>query len=86
MRLQQRGRAAVQCGSRSMRAAVRPISGLLTRYRYGEYVQDMLRLLLPCDAVIAAGDALTIEDAPYVCVHTRVFPGHIQADVRRCSR
>ena len=48
--------------------------------------QDMLRLLLPCDAVMAPGDSVTVENAPYVCVRTRVFPGHIQADVRRRSR
>ena len=86
MRLQQRGRVAVQCRGKEMRAAVRPVSGLLTQHLYGEYVQDMLRLLLPCDAVMAPGDSVTVENAPYVCVRTRVFPGHIQADVRRRSR
>ncbi|MBR1585047.1 MAG: hypothetical protein IJ662_05865 [Clostridia bacterium] len=86
MRLQQRGRVTIQCNGREMRAAVRPLSGVLTQHRYGQYVQDMLRLLLPCDAVIAAGDALTVSGAPYICVHTRPFPGHIQADLRRCSR
>lgn len=86
MRLQQRGRAAIQCRGREMRCAVRPLSGLITRYRYGQYAQDMLRLLLPCDALIAPGDALTLAGAPYICVYTRVYPGHIQADVRRCAR
>lgn len=83
MRLQLRGRASVQCAGRDMRAAVRPINGLLDRRRYGEYVQDMLRLLLPCDALIAPGDLLTVSGSPYVCVRTRAFPGHVQADVRR---
>lgn len=86
MRLRLRGRASVQCRGRAMQAAVRPLSGILGRARYGEYVQDMLRLLLPCDALIAAGDSLTVSGAPYVCVHTRAFPGHVQADVRRRSR
>jgi len=83
MRLLLRGRAQVLCGGRAMRAAVRPVSGMLDRRRYGEYVQDMLRLLLPCDAVIHPGDLLTVSGAPYVCVRTRAFPGHLQCDVRR---
>lgn len=86
MRLQQRGRVTVQCRGREMRAAVRPISGLLTQHRFGEYVQDMLRLLLPSDALILAGDPVQVSGAPYVCVRVRSLPGHVQADLRRCSR
>ena len=86
MRLQQRGRVTVQCGNVNLRAAVRPLSGLLAARRYGEYVQDMLRLLLPWNASLTPGDRATVEGAPYVCVHTRSLPGHLQADLRRCSR
>ena len=69
-----------------MRCAVRPVRGMLTRFRLGEYAQDTLRLLLPADAVIGAGDFLTVESAPYVCVQVRSYPGHLQADVRRRCR
>ncbi|MBQ9263736.1 MAG: hypothetical protein IJ189_05935 [Clostridia bacterium] len=86
MRLQQRGRVAVTCRGQEMRAAVRPLSGILTQHRYGQYVQDMLRLLLPCNTLMTAGDAVTVESVPYVCVRTRSLSGHIQADLRRCSR
>lgn len=86
MRLQQRGRVDVICAGRAMRAAVRPLSGALTARRYGEYVQDMLRLLLPCDALIAVGDRVQVAGAPYVCVYLRALPGHLQADLRRCAR
>ena len=86
MRLQQRGRVTVLCRGRELRGAVRPLSGILAARRYGEYVQDMLRLLLPCDAVIAPGDRISLSGTPYVCVHARSLPGHIQADVRRCAR
>ena len=85
MRLQQRGRADVLCRGALLRAAVRPVSGLLSARRYGEYVQDMLRLLLPCDALIAPGDTLRVNGAPYVCVAVRSLLGHLQADVRRCA-
>jgi len=85
MRLLFRGRAQVICRGKDMRAAVRPVNGMLDRRRYGEYVQDMLRLLLPCDAAIRPGDTLTVSGAPYVCVRTRVFAGHVQCDVRRRS-
>ena len=86
MRLQQRGRITIQCRGQDIRAAVRPLSGLLTQHRYGQYVQDMLRLLLPFGALIAAGDTLQIHGDPYVCVAVRSLPGHTQADVRRCAR
>ena len=86
MRLQQRGRARVVCRGREIRAAVRPMQGMLNRFLYGEYVQDMVRLLLPYDAAVAPGDPVTLADAPYVCVAVRSFPGHLQADIRRCAR
>lgn len=86
MRFLQRGRVSVQCGGRDMRCAARPVRGMLSRLRTGEYVQDMLRLLLPADAAVSPGDLLTVESAPYVCVQVRLYPGHLQADVRRCSR
>ena len=85
MRLIKRGQTAAQCRGREMRCAARPLSGLLTRFRYGQYVQDMLRLLLPCDAVIVPGDKITVAGTPYVCVAIHAYPGHLQADVRRCA-
>lgn len=86
MRMQQRGRVTVLCRGNEMRAAVRPITGLLSARRYGEYVQDMLRLLVPWNAEISPGDAVTVENAPYVCVRVRSLAGHRQADLRRCAR
>ena len=86
MRLLQRGRAAVTLENRTLLAAVRPLNGLLSAHRWGEYVQDMLRLLLPPNALIAPGDRAEIAGAPYLCVYTRALPGHLQADLRRCSR
>ena len=86
MRLQQRGRVTVLCRGRELRCAVRPLSGILAAHRYGEYVQDMLRLLLPCDAAVSPGDKMSVSGAPYVCVYVRSLPGHIQADLRRCAR
>ena len=86
MRLQQRGRVSVLCRGQTLRAAVRPITGVLSTRRYGEYVQDMLRLLLPPNALIAPGDRAEIAGAPSLCVYTRALPGHLQADLRRCSR
>lgn len=86
MRLLQRGRVTVLCRGNEMRAAVRPLSGLLSARRYGEYVQDVLRLLLPWNAEIAPGDRVTVGSDPYVCVYTRCLKGHLQADLRRCAR
>ncbi|MBR4359127.1 MAG: hypothetical protein IKP32_00710 [Clostridia bacterium] len=86
MRLLQRGRVTVLCRGHEMRAAVRPVSGLLSALRYGEYVQDMLRLLLPWNTEIFPGDRVTVDGAPYVCVLTRCLTGHVQADLRRCAR
>lgn len=86
MRLQQRGRITVLCRGREVRAAARPLSGILAARRYGEYVQDMLRLLLPPDALVQPGDRLEISGAPYLCVYIRPLSGHLQADLRRCAR
>lgn len=86
MRLHQRGRIPIRCRGVEIQAAVRPLSGALTAHRYGQYVQDMLRLLLPYNALMAPGDRVEIADTPYVCVFTRTLHGHMQADLRRCSR
>ena len=86
MRLLQRGRVDVILGGSTLRAAVRPVAGLLSARRYGEYVQDMLRLLLPFDAALAPGNRVTVGGAPYVCVSARRLSGHLQADVRRIAR
>ena len=86
MRLFQRGRVTVLCQGKEFRAAQRPLSGALSARLYGEYVQDMLRLLLPCGAPIAPGARAEINGAPYVCVSTRPYPGHLAADLRRCAK
>lgn len=86
MRLSLRGRVKVHWNGREMLSALRPLSGALSARRYGEYVQDTLRLLLPWDAKVKPGDQVEIEGLPYVCVAARFLPGHVQADVRRCMR
>ena len=86
MRLFKRGQAEVIIAGQRVRCAVRPLSGCLSGQPYGEYVQDTLRLLLPYDCPIHPGEKILADDTPYVCVSIRCFPGHVQADVRRCSR
>ena len=86
MRLSLRARETVAIGSRKCLARVRPTRGELSARLYGEYAQDVLRLLLPPDTLIQPGDAVIVADAPFVCVHTRFLPGHVAADVRRCAR
>ena len=86
MRLHQRGRVTVLCRGQTVRASLRPLSGILSTRLYGEYVQDMLRLLLPPDALMQPGDRVDIAETPYLCVQTRPLTGHIQADLRRCAR
>lgn len=86
MRLYYRGRDNILCNGQIMKAAIRPVSGKLSARRYGEYMQDMLRLLLPWQAKMAPGDRAEIRGAPYICVSVRAFPGHRQAEMRRCSR
>lgn len=83
MRLLIRGRATIKWNGQTERAALRPLSGALQARRYGEYVQDMIRVLLPWHARIAPGDRVEIEGAPYLCVAVRLLSGHVQADVRR---
>ena len=86
MRLFKRGRAKIFLAGKEMRCAIRPLSGTLSARGYGQYVQDMLRVLLPVNTLIAPGDQVIIQDAPYVCVSLRAYPGHLAADLRRCSR
>ena len=86
MRLLKRGRIAVSLQDREILCAVRPLSGVLSARAYGQYVQDMLRLLLPKDTQIAPGDRASIQGSPYVCVSLRSYSGHLAADMRRCSR
>ncbi len=85
MRLQQRGRVTVLCRGQTLRAAVRPITGALGDRFFGARVQDTLRLLLPPDALMQPGDRVEIGEHPYLCLYVRPFPGHLQADLRRCS-
>lgn len=85
MRLFQHGRETVLCNGQQLLAAARPITGGLSARMYGEYVQNMLRLLLPFGALIAPGDRVTVACKPYICVSVRRLPGHTQADVRRCA-
>ena len=86
MRLLKRGRIAVTLHNREILCALRPLSGALSAKAYGQYVQDMLRILLPKDTPIAPGDRAIIQSAPYVCVSLRAYPGHLSADLRRCCR
>ena len=86
MRLLLRGRVTVKWNGQTEKAALRPLSGGLSARRYGEYVQDMARLLLPWDARLSPGERVEIGGAPYVCVAVRFLSGHVQADVRRCAR
>ena len=86
MRLMKRGRICMLWQGKELWGAVRPLSGRLSARPYGEYVQDMLRVLLPWNAKIAPGERVEIENMPYVCVAARFLPGHVQADLRRCLR
>ena len=86
MRLMKRGQVILRWQGKEMRGAVRPLSGQLSARLYGEYVQDMLRVLLPWDAQITPGDRVEVEDHLYVCAAARFLPGHVQADLRRCAR
>jgi len=86
MRLLKRGRVSVTLHDQEILCALRPLSGALSAKGYGQYVQDMLRILLPKDTRIAPGDRAMIQSAPYICVSIRAYPGHLAADLRRCSR
>ena len=86
MRLYQRFTQPLTCRGQTVPAAVRPLRGALSARMYGEYVQDMLRLLLPRNTRIAPGDSVTLDGCPYVCVDVRMLTGHIQADIRRRAR
>ena len=86
MRLMKRGKVKIKWNEREIPACIRPLSGGLKNHRYGEYVQDMLRILLPFDAMIAPGERVEIENIPYICVYARRMQGHVQADLRRCLR
>ena len=85
MRLFLRGRGKIVCRETEIPAAIRPLRGEMERERYGEYVQDMLRLILPGSAFIVPGDRVTLEGKPYLCVQTRRLHSHMQADIRRCA-
>ena len=86
MRLFHRGKIPVTLHDQEILCALRPLSGVLSARNYGQYVQDTLRILLPKDTLIAPGDRLIIQNAPYVCIALRAYPGHLAADLRRCSR
>lgn len=83
MRLVKRGMEEVLLNDQRVMARIRPIRGQLEQQRYGEYVQDMLRLLLPFNAVASPGQTVVVDGKPYVCLNVRRMAGHIQLDVRR---
>ena len=85
MRLFLRDRGTVTCRNTELRASVRPLRGELERERYGEAVQQMLRLILPKSAFVVPGDIVTLAGKPYLCVQTRPLHSHLQADIRRCA-
>lgn len=86
MRLMKRGRQRICWAGKEMWGAVRPLSGQLAARMYGEYVQDMQRVLLPWNAKISPGERVEVGGMPYVCAAARFLPGHVQADLRRCAR
>jgi len=86
MRLMKRGKTRIKWREKEIPACIRPLSGELKNHRYGEYAQDMLRILLPFDAVIIPGERVEVENIPYICVYVRRLQGHVQADLRRCLR
>ena len=86
MRLFKRGRVSALYQGEKIPCAVRPLKGQWQAMRHGEYAQDTLRLLLPWKMKIRPGDRLEVEERPYRCLQVRCYPGHIQADVQRCSR
>ena len=86
MRLFRLGRARVAYGNMLIPCAVRPIKGQWEVMCHGAYPMDMLRLLLPWKMKIQPGERLEVEGKPYLCLSVRCYPGHVQADVRRCSR
>lgn len=86
MRIFQRHLARVMVNGQFLYGCLRPLSGQLQVQQYGAYVQDVKRLLLPRGALIRPGDRLETEDGPYLCLSVRFLPGHVQADIRRCSR
>ena len=83
MRLVKRGMEEILLNDQRVMARVRPLAGQIEQERYGEYVQDMLRLLVPFNAVAAPGQTVVVDGKPYVCLHVRKMAGHIQLDVRR---
>lgn len=86
MRLLKKGRLPVMLGNEQVWCALRPLKGEMQNMAHGEYVQDTLRLLFPWRTVIHPGDRVEIGGDPYRCLAVRAYPGHVQADVRRCSR
>lgn len=83
MRLVRRGTENVLLCDQWVPARIRPVSGQLERERYGEYVQDMLRLLVPRCAVVSPGQSVQVDGKPYICLNVRRMAGHLQVDVRR---
>lgn len=86
MRLFQRHLMKLTCNGSLLYGCLRPLSGKLQVGDRGACVQDEKRLLLPRGTRMKAGDRLETEEGPYVCLSVRFLPGHVQADIRRCSR
>lgn len=68
----------------TVRCAVRPVSGALTRDAFAAWVPDRLRLLAPPDAPVRPGDRLRLirdgEECEYICEYVRAYPGHRALD------
>ncbi len=86
MRIFQRHLMKVTVNGQFLYGCLRPVSGQWQVSERGAYVQDVKRLLLPRNALLHPGDRLETEDGPYICLSVRFLPGHVQADIRRCSR
>lgn len=86
MRLFQRHLLKVTCNGQLLYGCLRPLSGHWQVNAQGAAVQDMLRLLLPRNSLIRPGDFVETEAGKYVCAAVRFLPGHVQADIRRCSK
>ncbi len=86
MRLMRRGLQAITLHGAAVRARVCPKNPSFARRQYGWDDEGTYTFLLPYNALCAAGDVFTLDDAPFQALHVRRLCSHTAVLARRIPR
>ena len=83
MRLILSGRQPVILRGQAFPAFVRRLSGGYQTHPFSAYDDETLQLIFPSGTQISPGETAQLGGKPYRCLYAALYPGSVQAVVRR---